>query len=115
MLKECVKYFKSNKGYDKIFLKMKEKWRSYGKTAGYIIIDNPSFIEREATKNLFGKSFDEKKIKFKMSDFEKALEESRYKGITLLELLEEYFNEKIISKKEKNIFKEKSREDFLRI
>lgn len=112
MLKECVKYFKSNKGYDKIFLKMKEKWRSYGKTAGYIIIDNPSFIEREAAKNLFGKSFDEKKIKFKMSDFEKALEESRYKGVTLLELLEEYFNEKIISKKEKNIFKEKSREDF---
>lgn len=112
MLKECVKYFKSNKGYDKTFLKMKEKWRSYGKTAGYIIIDNPSFIEREAAKNLFGKSFDEKKIKFKMSDFEKALEESRYKGVTLLELLEEYFNEKIISKKEKNIFKEKSREDF---
>ena len=49
-----------------------------------------------------------------MTDFEKALRESRYKDIILLELLEEYFNEKIISKKEKNIFKEKSREEFLK-
>ena len=48
-----------------------------------------------------------------MSDFEKALGESRYKDVTLLEILEEYFNEKIVSKKEKNIFKEKSREKFL--
>lgn len=61
MLKECVKYFKSNRGYDKIFFKMREKWLSYGKTAGYIIIDNPSSFEREAVKNFFGKSFDEKK------------------------------------------------------
>ena len=49
-----------------------------------------------------------------MSDFEKALGESRYKDVTLLEILEEYFNEKIVSKKEKNIFKEKSREKFFK-
>lgn len=112
MIKDCVKYFKSNKGYDKIFLKMREKWLSYGKTAGIVVIDNPSSFEREAVKNFFGKSFDEKNIKFKMTDFEKTLRESRYKDVTLLELLEEYFNEKIVSKKEKNILKEKSREDF---
>ena len=61
MIKDCVKYFKGNRGYDKIFFKMREKWLSYGKIAGYIIIENPSFEEREAVKNFFGKSFDEKK------------------------------------------------------
>ena len=55
MLKECVKYFKSNRGYDKIFFKMREKWLSYGKTAGYIIIENPSSEEREAVKNILEK------------------------------------------------------------
>lgn len=112
MIKECVKYFRQNRGYERIFLKMKEKWLSYEKIAGTIMIENPSFEEREAVKELFGKNFDDKIIKFKMSDFEKALRESRYKDITILELLEEYFGEKLISKKQKNIFKEQNREEF---
>ena len=41
-LKECVSYFKNNRGYDKIFQQMREKWISYGKISGNIIVNNPT-------------------------------------------------------------------------
>lgn len=103
-LKECVSYFKNNRGYKNIFQQMREKWRSYGKISGNIILNNPTSEEREAVKKFLGIVSDSKKIKFKMSDFEKALKESKFNSIELINLLEEYFQEKIIyQKEEKNL------------
>ena len=106
-LKECVSYFKNNRGYKNIFQQMREKWRSYGKISGNIILNNPILEEREAIKKFLGIVSDNKKIKFKMSDFEKGLKESRFNNVELIELLEEYFQEKIIYQKdEKKIIEE---------
>ena len=106
-LKECVSYFKNNRGYKNIFQQMREKWRSYGKISGNIILNNPTLEEREAIKKFLGIVSDNKKIKFKMSDFEKGLKESRFNNVELIELLEEYFQEKIIYQKdEKKIIEE---------
>lgn len=107
-LKECASYFKNNRGYEKIFQQMREKWRSYGKISGNIIVNNPTSEEREAVKKFLGIVSDSKKIKFKMLDFEKALKESKFNNIELLNLLEEYFQEKIIyQKEEKKLIEEK--------
>lgn len=106
-LKECVSYFKNNRGYKNIFQQMREKWRSYGKISGNIILNNPILEEREAIKKFLGIVSDNKKIKFKISDFEKGLKESRFNNVELIELLEEYFQEKIIYQKdEKKIIEE---------
>lgn len=108
-LKECVSYFKNNRGYKKIFQQMREKWRSYGKISGNIIVNNPTLEEREAVKKFLGIVSDSKKIKFKMLDFEKALKESKFNSIELINLLEEYFQEKIIYQKEEKKFIEEER------
>lgn len=108
-LKECVSYFKNNRGYKNIFQQMREKWRSYGKISGNIILNNPTLEEREAIKKFLGIVSDNKKIKFKMSDFEKGLKESRFNNVELIELLEEYFQEKIIYRKEEKKFIEEER------
>lgn len=111
-LKECVDYFKNNIGYKRIFQQMKEKWISYGKVSGNIIINNPTIDEQEAVKKLMGIVTDNKKIKFKMSEFEKALKETKFNKIDILEILEEYFQEKIIYQMEKKIDKEIVRMEF---
>ena len=108
-LKECVSYFKNNRGYDKIFQQMREKWISYGKISGNIIVNNPTSEEREAVKKFLGIVSDTKKIKFKMADFEKALKESKFNSIELIDLLEEYFQEKIIYQKEEKKLIEEER------
>lgn len=108
-LKECVSYFKNDRGYDKIFQQMREKWISYGKISGNIIVNNPTSEEREAVKKFLGIVSDTKKIKFKMADFEKALKESKFNSIELINLLEEYFQEKIIYQKEEKKLIEEER------
>lgn len=99
-LKECVSYFKNNRGYKKIFQQMREKWRSYGKISGNIIVNNPTSEEREAVKKFLGIVSDTKNLKFKMADFEKALKKSKFNNVELIELLEGYFQENIIYQKE---------------
>lgn len=102
MLDECIRYFKENKGYKRIFYQMRNKYISYGKLSGNIIIDNPEKIELEAVRGLLGRVVEGNKIKFKISEFEKVLKESRFREIELIELLEGYFSESLITKKEKN-------------
>lgn len=112
MLNECIRYFKENKGYKCIFQQLKDKYISYGKLSGNIVIDNPEKIEVEAIKGLLGRVMEGNKIKFKISEFEKVLKESRFREIELMDLLEGYFSESIITKKEKKIEKEMSKEIF---
>ena len=113
-LKECVSYFKNNRGYKNIFQQMREKWRSYGKISGNIILNNPTLEEREAIKKFLGIVSDNKKIKFKMSDFEKGLKESRFNNVELIELLEEYFQEKIIYQNEEKKLIEEEKVKFFK-
>ena len=112
MLDECIRYFKENKGYKRIFYQMRNKYISYGKLSGNIIIDNPEKIELEAVRGLLGRVVEGNKIKLKISEFEKVLKESRFREIELIELLEGYFSESLITKKEKKLEKEVARELF---
>ncbi|MDD6490595.1 MAG: TIGR02679 domain-containing protein [Clostridia bacterium] len=112
-LNSCVNYFKSKNGYNRAFEQMKKKWRHYGRSAGYIILDNPSDSEKELLGGFLGKDFNNtEKIKFSMSDFEKALSETKYKNITLYDLLETYFGEKLITNKEYKTEKINEKSDF---
>lgn len=101
MLDECIKYFKENSGYKRIMTELKNKWLSYGKIAGSIIISNPEENEIKAITELLGKRMENNKIKFKVSEFEKALKESNFSEVDFLELLEGYFQENLIPKKQK--------------
>ena len=71
---------------------MREKWISYGKISGNIIVNNPTSEEREAVKKFLGIVSDTKKIKFKMADFEKALKESKFNSIELIEFIRRVFS-----------------------
>lgn len=106
MLKDCVKYFKSNKAYSRIFIELKRKWQIYGKLSGYIILKNATLKEKEALKALIGKPYEGENIKFKISDFEDAIAESKFQGLRLKEILECYFKENLITNKDKKLRKE---------
>ena len=112
-LNSCVKYFKSKEEYNRTFEQMKKKWKNYGRSAGFVILDNPSESEKELLGGFLGRDFNNnKKIKFLMSDFEKALSETKYKNITLYDLLEAYFGEKLITNKEFKTEKINEKSDF---
>ncbi len=112
MLTSCVKYFKDNAAYKRIFAQMRKQWKKYGKTSGFILLEKATAAEREALRSLMGRSFDDETVKFRMSEFERALQETKYRGTSLQELLETYFNEKLLTNKNERQEKTEGRRDF---
>ena len=109
----CVSYLKSNPGFDRVMKLLWEKWRSYGRAAGEIILENPEGHEIEALEGFFGEAVYKKgKIRFQAKSFEKALEKTRFQGASLKELLEGYFAKPLITKKEEEDALQQKKEAF---
>lgn len=117
----CRAYFKENKGFDRAFALMRRKWESLGRTAGTVKLSRCSEAERRALESLLGRACPGADLSFSLSEFEAALAETRFQGISLKELLELYFGAPLISNKEKQAVKrerlqaffDRCREEFL--
>lgn len=112
ILKEAVNYFKEQ-DYKRIFEKMRAKYESFGKCEGNIILENPTQKEKQDLSGFMKKDYQKNKtITISLKRFEERLQETRFAGISLHEILEQYFDEKIYSKKEEKQQKQKKDEDF---
>ncbi len=100
---EAVKYFKSIPVYDKVFREFRRKFESYGRLSGAVKIDAYPDDELQELALFIGTTTDALQTKktLKLVQFEDALLETKYGDVTLLELLEAYFNESFISRKER--------------
>lgn len=112
MLEDCVLFFKENKAYKRIFLELRKKWKQYGYAAGYIQLDDMTKAECEALSGVLGKAFYEPKVKFKVSEFENALKETKYFDLELIDILSKYFNEDMQTNKNKKIKKLEARNEY---
>ena len=101
-LDEAVEYFKSNHGFDRMIKKMKEKYISFERELpGTITIDNPSNEEKEALSGFMKKDYRKNKsILVNLKKFQKRLDETRFSGVSIKEILEKYYGREIISNKE---------------
>ncbi|KPU27615.1 hypothetical protein TR13x_03540 [Caloranaerobacter sp. TR13] len=98
---QAAKYFKENKGFERVFLKIKDKYRSLGKIGGTIILNNLTKEEKDALSGFLGIGFyDKTDARIKIEKFQTALDNSRFKGVKLEDVLAEYFGSAIISKKD---------------
>lgn len=111
--KVCSAYFRKQKEFDRCFLLMREKWRSYGRTAGQVILKDSTPGERAALEGLFGYSLKEGVPRFSLTEFERAVGETRFGPIGLKELLESYFGETMESNRDKRQQDKKKKGDFL--
>ncbi len=109
----CRDYFKRQKAFDRCFLSMKKKWESYGRASGRITWKEYSQEERTALEGLLGRSFPGESISFSLKEFEAALQETRFEGITLKELLEAYFGEELRTNAEKKEWELLRKKEFL--
>ncbi|AQQ52270.1 TIGR02679 family protein [Planococcus lenghuensis] len=97
MIREAVRYFRSNSVYLKLFGEFRKKLESLGRTGGTVNIESYSAEELEALALFFGGL--RKKKTISLIAFDKRLQETKFAGIGLPELLEAYFGEPIRSKK----------------
>lgn len=115
LVKECVEYFRQNPVWEKILKGFREKYFSYGRFSGSVVLRNPSWKEIEELEGFFGRSFHcQKSISISAEKFQKVLENSRYKEITPDILLESYFGQPLRGKQEEKLLREQKRQDMIR-
>lgn len=101
IFEECALYLRKNKAYTRMFTEMKKKYIKYGKLSGKIFLNNLSEAECIALGKVFGRSLLPGDFGFFVSELQAALNETRYCGVEVEELVERYFKEKIVSNSQK--------------
>lgn len=109
---ECVEYFRSQEGYRRCFEELLKKWKSYGRPAGVITLENTSEEERRLLGGILGKTFYDPKIRFSFADFEKGLQRTRFAPLDMKELLESYFGRELVTNQEERDRRRLEKEQF---
>lgn len=111
-LEECASFFRKNKAYARMFAEMKKKFKKYGKITGKIHISKLSEAECAALGAVFGKILPPENFQFPVSELQKALDETKYCGVKVEQLVETYFQERMVSNSQKKEEEKKSKELF---
>lgn len=99
--RDCIRFLKGQPVFDRILNGFREKYKSYGSFSGTVAVKILSEQEREALEGFFQRSYHgQKSASISAIKFEKALQESRFSVFTPQEVLEMYFKEPMISKRE---------------
>ena len=115
IIKQCIEYFKQNPVWKRVFEGFREKYSSYGRFAGKVVLNNLSPQEIDELEGFFGKSFHgQKNVTVSAERFGRALEESRFKEVTPEALLEQYFGELMIGKQEQKALRNRKKQQIIR-
>lgn len=107
LLRECIEYFKGNKGFKRAFEKIRDKYKSLGTLGGTIVLNNLTESEKDALSGFFRRDYYKKSTSIKVEKFIRALDDTKFSTLEFEVILENYFGEKLTSKKEeRNIYEE---------
>ena len=117
--KECLEYFNQSPVWKKVLKGFRDKYSSYGRFGGKVILKNLKSQDIEELEGFFGKSFHgQKSVTVSAEKFRQALKASRYKDIPPECLLENFFGEPLLGKQEQKLLrileKEKIWQKFLK-
>ena len=105
--KECLAYFGQSPVWKKVLRGFREKYSSYGRFGGKVVLKNLKSQDIEELEGFFGKSFHgQKSVTVSAEKFRQALEVSRYKNMTPEWLLENFFEEPLLGKQEQKLLRQ---------
>jgi len=99
--KKIAEYFKANSEYKRLLKGIKNKYIQLGEIKGNVIINNPDKDERQTLSGLMKKDYSKNKsISINLKVLQQRIDNSKFSGANLKEIIDEYFDEEIITKKE---------------
>lgn len=112
--KECLEYFRQSPVWKKVLEGFWEKYRSYGKFSGKVVLRNLKTQELEELEGFFGKNYHgQKNVTISAEKFRQILENSRYKEMTPECLLESFVGKPLIGKQEQKALREHKKQNIL--
>lgn len=109
-LQQAVIFFKSEQAYKKLFSQFKKKYESLGRIGGTVTAGKFTDEELGVIGGFFGMPVERLRDRgsISMAAFERQLEDTRFGDIALKQLLDAYFDENLISKKQRRLDKEEN-------
>ena len=108
---ECLAYFHQSPVWEKVLKGFREKYSSYGRFSGKVVLKNLKSQDIEELEGFFGKSFHgQKSVTVSAEKFRQALEASRYKDVTPEYLLVNFFGEPLLGKQEQKLLRQQEKE-----
>ena len=99
--RECFRYFRENPGFHRLFIGLREKYRSLGTLGGKIRLTNLKPEEKSALSGLLRRDFyQQSQAEIEVAAVISALDETRFQGVDLKEVLIDYWGEELLTKKE---------------
>ena len=112
-MKECQSYFKSREVYQKVFEKMREKYASLGHFGGKLVLTKLTAEEKMQLGGFLQKDYgNHKTITLSMTRLQKALEQSKFSEFTWEEIVEQYFGQPLLVKKQVEQSKREQKNDY---
>ncbi|KHE67441.1 TIGR02679 family protein [Halobacillus sp. BBL2006] len=109
---EAVAFFRSEP-FHRLFDDFRNKYQSLGRIGGSVSIKEYTESEVEAIAGFLGKSPEEVwSSRVSLSAFEKRLLDTKFEGLSLVEILEQYFGETLVSNAKQAAEKERRLENF---
>ena len=109
--KECLTYFHQSPVWEKVLKGFRDKYSSYGRFGGKVVLKNLKVQDIEELEGFFGKSFHgQKSVTVSAEKFRQALKASCYKDIPPECLLENFFGEPLLGKQEQKFLRERGKE-----
>ncbi len=114
-LQKAKAYFSATKGFARLLKAMVQKYQSLGRWGGSVTLTSLKDEEREAFSTLFRADFSrQKSITISLERFAKALEQTKFSGISALSLLEEIQGQSLLSNIERQTQKERTKATFFK-
>lgn len=113
-LAEAVVFFQHEPAYTKLFDAFRKKYESLGRIGGTVSLKNFTEAEIAQIGSFFGLPGEhmQEKGSVALRAFEEQLAKTKFHSLHLKKLLDGFFGEEILSKKEQRIIKERALRDF---
>ena len=113
LLKECVAYFKKSSAFQKLLEGFWDKYRSLGHWGGTVILRGLSREDKAALSGFLPKDFiGRQDVRITAVQMEKALKSTRFAELEWQEILEQYFEKPLVTKKDDLAAKRTEKETF---
>lgn len=100
-LKQIIEYFRKKGVYQKLFKKMQSKYESLGHIGGTVTLTGLTIEEKEQLGGFLQKNYrGNQSVTVSTTVFQQAINQSRFAGVMLEEILAAYFDSPLIGKKE---------------
>lgn len=105
-------YF-SQPGFKRLIKLMAQRYRSLGRIGGNAVLNNLTPEDRQAIGGLLGKDLSKNNsVSVGLLQFQQALEQTRYAGTDLIELMTAILGKELIPKSEEELAQQRAREKF---